>query len=204
MKEKRKNYDWPLDSIEACDYRYVENIFDEKECELIKSIGLMNGLDPGLVGGDEKSNLNYNVRNSNISFIPNVNDDLDMDNSWLFRKLTDVVVDINKNYFRFDLTRIETLQFTTYSVGQFYDKHVDKYPFSYHNARKLSFSVQLDKADSYDGGDLLIHTSKNPIVGFRQQGSISFFPSYILHEVAPVFSGKRHSLVGWVLGPNFK
>jgi len=37
----------------------------------------------------------------------------------------------------------------------------------------------------------------------RALGSISFFPSYTIHEVTPVTSGVRYSLVGWACGPAF-
>ena len=37
----------------------------------------------------------------------------------------------------------------------------------------------------------------------RATGSISFFPSYTIHEVKPVTRGTRYSLVGWACGPAF-
>ena len=67
----------------------------------------------------------------------------------------------------------------------------------------MSFSIQLDPEDSYEGCDLTFNgLPKNEIL--RKQGTIVFFPSFILHTVTPLLSGTRRSLVGWICGPDFK
>jgi PKHD-type hydroxylase len=62
----------------------------------------------------------------------------------------------------------------------------------------------LSDPEEYEGGELLLKTSAFPIKTLNKKGTIIFFPSYVLHEVTPVTKGTRKTLVGWVLGPNFK
>ena len=69
--------------------------------------------------------------------------------------------------------------------------------------RKLSFTIQLSDEKDYDGGDLCCYVSEKLIEASKKKGSISFFPSFLLHEVKEVTRGKRCSLVGWVHGPRF-
>ena len=72
-----------------------------------------------------------------------------------------------------------------------------------HN-RKLSVVVQLSDPEEYEGGELKLHTSYDPIIIKKERGMIVSFPSYTLHEVAPVTKGERYSLVAWVHGPAFR
>jgi PKHD-type hydroxylase len=37
----------------------------------------------------------------------------------------------------------------------------------------------------------------------QEQGTVIFFPAYMLHKVEPVLQGMRHSLVMWAYGPSF-
>jgi PKHD-type hydroxylase len=126
-------------------------------------------------------------------------------NSWLFQKLTTIVNEINKMYFGLDLTEIESLQFTRYSsdTADFYVPHMDLM-YKSHIVRKLSFSVQLSDSNEYEGGELKLYFRDSPDIAIKDKASISFFPSYMLHEVTPVTKGTRYSLVGWVTGPPFK
>ena len=91
-----------------------------------------------------------------------------------------------------------------------YGWHVDQHnePYSDRRVRKISFSVFLN--DDYTGGefDLELHSpsikpryetfSKLPL------NTALFFQSDYWHRVRPVTKGVRKSLVGWVLGPEFK
>ena len=63
--------------------------------------------------------------------------------------------------------------------------------------RILSASVQLSNPDQYTGGELEIRGSAP---ADTTQGAMIVFPSYLLHKVHPVESGKRVSLVMWFLG----
>lgn len=77
--------------------------------------------------------------------------------------------------------------------------------------RKLSMTLSLSDPKDYKGGNLRFdlgphrgdnryHTCKE----IRPKGSIVIFPSHVMHQVTPVTSGTRYSLVAWSLGPPFK
>jgi PKHD-type hydroxylase len=50
----------------------------------------------------------------------------------------------------------------------------------------------------------MINNNGNEIRATDEQGSISMFPSYLLHQVTPVTSGERWVIVIWINGPRFK
>jgi len=126
----------------------------------------------------------------------------------VFSKIYSQIIEVNKNNFHFDLTDVESFQYTSYSTGDFYNKHmdVDSEYLVGNTQRKLSFTIQLTDPDEYTGGDVNIYfgADDNYLSASKVKGSITFFPSYLLHEVKPVTSGQRLSLVGWVWGPKFK
>jgi PKHD-type hydroxylase len=70
-------------------------------------------------------------------------------------------------------------------------------------SRKLGFTLQLSSGDQYDGGDLEFHNIETRGGDLRQKGTLIVFPTYWLHRVAPLKSGIRHVVVGWVHGPSF-
>ena len=127
------------------------------------------------------------------------------DTHWIYRKLTDYVKLVNEKYYKWDLDYIENLQFTTYDdLADKYDKHFD-HIWDTGGYRKLSFSLQLTDASLYSGADLeLYHDNVNKTIAERALGSMTFFPSFMLHKVTPLTRGKRYSLVGWVNGPPFR
>jgi len=73
----------------------------------------------------------------------------------------------------------------------------------YNIPRKLSLVLQLSDPKDYEGGELILHLSEEPTVVPKKQGYVTIFPSFVLHEVTPVTSGTRHSLVSWISGKPF-
>ena len=112
-----------------------------------------------------------------------------------------VVEQLNDRFFRFDIEGFESLQIARYGVGDRYDEHLDLGPGPT-SRRKISVTVQLSAPDAYTGGDLGLRGVVPP--KSRLQGSAVVFPSYLPHAVAPVTSGVRWSVVGWVVGPPFR
>ena len=148
----------------------------------------------GGVGG-----VNPNVRRSQISWLDN-----NPNTKWVFEKLAHVASQLNADYFRFDLNGFgEKLQLTNYDQSEngMYGWHQD---YGGGISRKLSLAVQLTDPSEYEGGNLQVMTSGNPVNVRKQRGLIAAFPSYVLHQVTPVTQGSRQSLVAWVSGPAFK
>jgi PKHD-type hydroxylase len=119
----------------------------------------------------------------------------------------------------FNLVKIESLQFTIYKPGQYYDWHPDilfeprSEPKWANLSRKLSMTLALNGDDEYEGGDFEIEVFEGSpdyaanrlrtIPALRKQGSILIFPSFLWHRVKPVTQGTRYSLVSWYLGYPF-
>jgi PKHD-type hydroxylase len=175
-------------------------IFSKEECGIIIELINMEKLQKAEISqGIEDEN----TRISEIFWLSTDKKDREK-YEWIYRRCTDAVQKINEQFFNYDLTYIETMQFTVYDKkGSFYGKHIDaEYSGSGH--RKLSFSVQLSEEESYDGANLCLFNSKEPDIVSKGIGTMIIFPSWTLHEVTPLKKGKRYSLVGWVNGPRFK
>ena len=186
-------------------WSYMVDVFSGEECDKIIEYGSVKYGDlceKGKVGNlDDDDVQDYSdIRESEIVMIPNH----DKEVQWVFQKLSKAINTVNEQVYEYDLRAIETLQYTTYdsSYNGFYRKHIDsRYGIL---SRKLSLSLQLSDPDDYEGGEVLLHLGKEPHVANKLRGSITFFPSFVLHEVTPVTKGRRNSLVLWVVGPEFK
>lgn len=182
---------------------YTNNLFSAEECKNIIDIGnnpeLVN-LGPGIVGGGgSDSKVDEGVRKSTIGWFP-----VHEKTHWIFMRLTDAIHNINNQFYKYDLSHIENLQFTVYKEdSNFYGQHIDAM-YRTNASRKLSLSVQLSDPEDYDGGEFALYTGKDPLILPKDKGTALFFPSWSLHEVKPVTRGIRYALVTWVCGPRFK
>jgi len=197
LKNKKTTYNnWLFNPDHVNSYAYLNDFLSKDECNEIINIAKNKGYENGIVYG---KNPFSKVRQSNICWLV-PSDNLE----WVFRKLTDAVMLLNKEYFKFNLFgMLEGLQFTNYkSPSGKYGKHVDRA----HNlvVRKLSISIQLTDPKEYKGGELCLYEGDKAMIMDKTQGKLVIFPSFMLHEVKPVKSGERNSLVAWVTGENFK
>ena len=121
--------------------------------------------------------------------------------NWVFERLGKTVREINASVYGFVVSQFkEGFQFTRYEVGEFYGPHFDIGPGRL-TERKLSLTVQLSAPEEYTGGELIIYPE---FVAPKEQGTMTVFPSFMCHNVNPVKSGVRYSLVSWLAGPPFK
>jgi len=190
---------WHLETKEYHPFCWNTQVFDCTEIERIKVIGCRLGIDRSETGGSGKNCLDH--RRSFTSWIYQ-----NEHTSWIYQRLTVLIQQNNSQFFNFDLTMIETLQFTYYSSEEngCYKAHVDTNCWQLPHNRKLSIVVQLSDPEEYEGGDLKLYTSYEPIFIKKEKGMVATFPSYTLHEVSPVTKGERYSLVAWVNGPAFR
>ena len=197
MSEKKelefKNSSWSFELDQVNFYAFWNNAFSKEECQTIINIAK----DKGLIKGKTKDESD--VRDSKISWLYPI-DDME----WVFRRVTDITLNLNEKFFKFDLFGMnEGFQFTNYEApsGK-YGKHVDRAINMC--VRKLSISIQLTNPDEYEGGELYLYDGDKGISMDKTQGTLIIFPSYVLHEVMPVTKGERNSLVTWVTGKQFK
>lgn len=204
MSDTPPLFDWHLNTQIVERWCFINDVFSSLECDRIIEQANQEDLVQRNRGGIEGTLDNETVkkiRRTNVAWIIANKDE----NKWIFERLTGAINQINKQFYNFDLDKIENLQFSEYREDEkgFYGKHIDMLMNSF-NVRKLSVSVQLTDENSYEGGDLLMHTGSTPYKTTRKKGSVIAFPSYTLHEVTPVTKGTRHSLVAWAVGPMFK
>ena len=121
---------------------------------------------------------------------------------WLYERLYNAAIALNKQYFNFEIDQLENLQYCIYREGHHFKKHIDTISIPNLGQRKLTFILQLSDETEYEGGELRLHVSDNPIVISKKKGTIEIFPSFIPHDVTPVNKGERKVLVSWVLGKN--
>jgi len=192
---KFENSSWNFELDQVSLYAFWNNAFSKEECQTIINIAKDKGLIKGKTNGDTKD-----VRDSKISWLYPI-DGIE----WVFRRVTDITLNLNERFFKFDLFGInEGFQFTNYEApsGK-YGKHVDRGINTL--VRKLSISIQLTNREEYEGGELKLYDGEEEgTVMSKEQGALIIFPSYILHEVMPVTKGERNSLVTWVTGKQFK
>ena len=181
-------------------------------------------LKPSKLEGDY---INENIRNSKNAWIPT--------SHWVGGFIWHYVQRANRTNFLYDLSHIdgETIQYTKYGVGDYYNWHQDSALHTHYRPikteqsaegsldnndeflinsvkinceiiRKLSFSIQLSDPDDYEGGNLqLMDENNKSYIAPRQRGTIILFDSRTPHRVQKVRSGERKSIVGWVVGPRW-
>lgn len=195
LQDTKPNSAWAFELDPVHPWAFWEQAFTPEECNQIIEIG--NGFvreDATTRGGNKDK-----IRRSEISWLHPCNE-----TAWIYRRMTDVVTELNERFFKFDLFgTTEGLQFTRYSSpsGK-YGRHVDSSSGTL--IRKLSFTVQLTDPKRYTGGDVCLYLADEPDVMKKDQGCAVLFPSYVLHEVKPVTKGTRYSLVSWITGKPFK
>ncbi len=194
-KIKSQNSSWNFETDQINFYAFWNDFLSKEECQKIINIAKNKGFTKGKVKEKDLSN----ERKSKVSWLY-PSDDMD----WLYRRVTDVVINLNERFFQFDLFGLnEGFQFTNYvAPSGKYGKHVDRclgFP-----VRKLSMSIQLTDPKEYEGGELCLYQEEKGFTMDKRQGTLILFPSFILHEVKPVTKGERNSLVTWVTGKQFK
>jgi len=187
-------------------YAYSNDVFTKDELKKIIEISTKISLVDGGVGdgaiGPRVSKINHQKLNEN--------------NKWIFDRLNQLIVNVNMEFFDYDLIGYDTYQYAEYHMEDagHYDYHVD-IVFNGQNidtdavaiqTRKLSISLLLNESGvDFEGGEFYINSGGtiNPIAELKV-GTAILFPSFLLHKVAPVTKGIRKSLVVWVTGPKFR
>jgi PKHD-type hydroxylase len=193
-EKQTPNPAWAFNLDHVHSWAYWDKAFTDEECERIIELGNSKTKKQGTTGAGLSE-----IRKSEIAWLY-PSDDLD----WAYRRMTDIITNLNDRFFKFDLFgATEGFQFTKYTApGGKYGQHIDSAPGTL--IRKLSFTLQLSDPKDYKGGDLCLYLGDKPEVMKRDRGYVALFPSYVLHEVTPVTKGTRYSLVSWITGKPFK
>ena len=168
----------------------VPDVLTSTECEIICDYCSPKCF-PSRVG----SASNKEIRHSMNSFI--TQNDTKISN--IIAKVADCLVQVSADVFDFPINYIEPVQYSEYTEGMYYNEHCDCAEFLEYD-RDISASVFLSPRKKYEGGNLSFHN----LTVDEKQGSMSIFPSMMLHKVDRVKSGKRSSLVLWSRRPSMK
>jgi len=184
---------------------YFKSYVDKQTCErIINDVQVLPVQDARIGDQHGAGNISSNVRRTKIRFIQVA----DQRFSYIFDILWKTAISANDDFFQFNISRLTYLQFAEYNANELaeYKAHHDVFWMNgdpvYH--RKLSAVIQLSPEDSYTGGEFEIVDSgvkhRPPADDVRKQGTILYMPSFLLHQVKPVTSGIRYSLVAWFDG----
>mgnify|MGYP003657296057 CR=1 FL=1 len=193
-------------------YYYFKNALPHKLCDEIihygnslikeKAVTGFHKINPIRKLTNKEKIIPDKVRKSNVAWIKD---------PWVYREIRPYIELANKQAdWNFEINGYETIQFTEYTIGQFYGYHMDS--FYEGHRRKLSMTVNLTDGSEYKGGDLYFKSmDRNKLEvteftnnEFRSKGTLCVFPSYEVHKVTPVTKGTRYSLVLWSVGDPFK
>lgn len=147
----------------------------------------------------EGGSVNKTRRDSDVFFIPPF--------TWLTGFCYHYISHANESNFNYDLHGFDhnQMQYTEYGPGQFYNWHTDCYKGHSEVVRKLSFTLQLSDPNEYEGGEFqLLNYQDRMYCAPKEKGTIIIFDSLSKHRVTRITSGRRKSLVGWVMGPRWK
>ena len=102
----------------------------------------------------------------------------------------------------FAMPKQMNIKFNRYDEGMFYGRHMDaalmgglhREPFR----TDLSFTLFLNDASDYDGGELIIDTSLGELRVKDEPGTVVVYPSTMIHRVDPITRGYRLAAIGWI------
>ena len=178
-------------------YYKFNDVFSSEECKLIIDTFDNDRMETGTVFTDGTTVSPDRV--SGVAWVP-----LNTTTEWIYDRMVKYMRFANDAMFNFDVTSLhDRIQFTKYdgSVQGKYSRHMDIGADNINGCRKLSSTIQLSEPSAYTGGDFVI---RDYDAAPKEMGTMCVFPSFLEHEVKPVLSGTRYSLVLWLYGPQFK
>lgn len=95
--------------------------------------------------------------------------------------------------------RLSNLILSKYESGMAYGLHMDDALMERGRIRTdLAFTIFLSDPTSYEGGELILEDDSVARSYKLAAGSAFLYPASYLHKVAPIQSGARSAIVGWV------
>ena len=175
------------------------NAFSKETCQkIIQSIENVNG-ESATVGSGAEGVIDKKIRDVNKISTPI--------NNGIGATLTGIGLNINQNYFKFDVKGSNQSEFLRYGIDGHYNTHIDTF-FDLKDVKNLlsvrKLTVLLFLNDDFEGGKFFLSTGGDRYYPPQKAGTVVVFPSFFPHSVEPVTEGNRVSLVNWLNGPMFK
>jgi len=145
-----------------------------------------------------KNGEDLNIRNCQtigISFESIISKNLETRknlDSYLFISASNVIKKYNKQFVSCNIEQDSGYDLLKYEVGDFYTTHTDSFK---DRPRAVSCSFMLN--DDYEGGEFAFFDRE--LIYNLKKGACIMFPSNFMypHEIMPVTSGTRYSIVTW-------
>lgn len=177
----------------------VPDAFSIEDCDrILDLVRSAPANDAKLVGREQ----NHNLRRADLVWLDDVEGA-----DWVMNRIIDVVRVANRDAYGFDLTDFsESPQVARYGAERegHFTWHSDIGDGRVASKRKLTMVAQLSEPEDYEGGALEVMPSNAVLTANKSRGTVTMFPSYLLHRVTPVTSGERYSLTIWAHGPAFR
>lgn len=168
----------------ALSHGFCDNIIKEYSKDEVEKVL------PFIGDGD----IDYDVRNVKRVILPM--------NVGIGGTLTSTALNMNHEFWKFNITHSNQTEFLMYEVGGKYEEHIDTEMKLCSETRKLTALAILN--DDFEGGKFFIKNGHNKIYPQQNKGDIIVFPSFLVHGVEPVTKGKRFTVVTWMVGEFFK
>jgi PKHD-type hydroxylase len=174
----------------------LTGVLSSAMCNRLIAIAEKNGFARSLVYGPDHTPADApEIRGSDSAGISPV------EHREYYALIATLVQRYNDEHWRFAISGLDTLQVIRYRPGARFKMHSDIVGEGGTRNRKISLILQLSDPGAYEGGELVF-----PETGTvsREQGWGCIFPAWVPHEVRPVTSGVRYSLVTWAVGSFFR
>ena len=131
------------------------------------------------------------------------------DSSWVGGFLWTYIERANRENFLYDISGFDnnSLKYKVYNEGDYQSWSIDRKPIKNDDEKicKLSFILQLSDVNDYEGGNVqFVDEDRSKYFIPRPRSTITIFDSHSEYRVLQVTKGTRKSLVGCVLGPQWK
>lgn len=194
LKQEYRQMGWDPLSFDLRDYIVsFEDILDADTCDMIVNRYSQSKLWKPAITKEEEDNKTTvsQKRVCDSILISEHQDQRDVDNI-LYEAFNKVVLKYKDKYPFFDVQNDEGYFLLRYLSGGKYIQHIDA---GFENHRTVTAIIALN--DDYEGGELKFLDGRHSIR--LKKGSAIIFPSTFVfpHQIVPVKSGKRYSVVTW-------
>jgi|LWDU01.1.fsa_nt_gi PKHD-type hydroxylase len=181
-------------NLEIDYYKWKHRLSDE-ECDFLIADCKQEEFSDAII--QSKGGISeHKTRKSNIVWVDS--------KKLIHRAMTNFMREANQDFFKYNITSSEPIQFSEYKKGDHYISHKDEVWGTKENIRKLTVTILLSDPKSFSGGELQLYNGTNSFFEpLDKRGTIICHNCYDWHNVTPVMDGVRYSLVQWSSGPRF-
>lgn len=173
----------------------IPRAFSETECDMLIALAEAAGLAPATTYGGSGETVDTRVRAAETGYHPR-----GAATDWAYARLDGLFAQAGPALGVRPAPIAEPFQIVRYGQGGHFQNWHSDAGYDAKATRRLSASVELSRADGYEGGVLEIVPDTVGRGRDLPRGGARVFPSAALHRVTPVLHGVRYALVVWTGG----